>query len=173
VANTVADILVDRLIDWGVRTIFSLPGDGINGIFEALRTRSNEIQLIQVKYRLPIKIIVVKNNVLGMIKWEQLAMEGTPQYGVQLQPIDFVAIARACGAEGYSVDDPRLVPDVLREAFQHPGPAVIEAIVDPNEPPLPGRFLLIKRGNSPKRSRGVRKTAGTSSKPSWKIECVR
>ena len=46
-ANTVADILVDRLIDWGVRTIFSLPGDGINGIFEALRTRSNEIQLMR------------------------------------------------------------------------------------------------------------------------------
>ena len=49
-ANTVADILVDRLIDWGVHTIFSLPGDGINGIFEALRTRSNEIQLIQVRH---------------------------------------------------------------------------------------------------------------------------
>ncbi len=95
-----------------------------------------------VKYRLPIKIIVVKNNVLGMIKWEQLAMEGNPQYGVQLQPIDFAAIARACGAEGYSVDDPRLVPDVLREAFQHPGPAVIEAIVDPNEPPLPGKVSI-------------------------------
>lgn len=49
-ANTVAGILVDRLVDWGVRTIFSLPGDGINGIFEALRTRSQEIQLIQVRH---------------------------------------------------------------------------------------------------------------------------
>lgn len=47
-----------------------------------------------VKYRLPIKIIVVKNNVLGMIKWEQQAMEGNPQYGVELQPIDFAALAR-------------------------------------------------------------------------------
>ena len=95
-----------------------------------------------VKYRLPIKIIVVKNNVLGMIKWEQLAMEGNPQYGVQLQPIDFAAFARACGAEGYVVDDPRLVSDVLKEAFQHPGPTVIEAVVDPSEPPLPGKITI-------------------------------
>jgi pyruvate dehydrogenase (quinone) len=95
-----------------------------------------------VKYRLPIKIIVVKNNVLGMIKWEQLAMEGNPQYGVQLQPIDFAAFARACGAEGFTVDDPRLVSDVLKQAFQHPGPAVIEAVVDPSEPPLPGKITI-------------------------------
>jgi pyruvate dehydrogenase (quinone) len=95
-----------------------------------------------VKYRLPIKIIVVKNNVLGMIKWEQLAMEGNPQYGVQLQPIDFAAFARACGAEGYVVDDPRMVTDVLKDAFQHPGPVLIEAVVDPSEPPLPGKITI-------------------------------
>jgi thiamine pyrophosphate-dependent acetolactate synthase large subunit-like protein len=38
-ADTVADLLVDRLIDWEVDTVFSLPGDGINGIFESLRRR--------------------------------------------------------------------------------------------------------------------------------------
>ena len=93
-----------------------------------------------VKYNLPVKIIVIKNNVLGMIKWEQIAMEGNPQYGVQLQPIDFAAFARACGAVGYTVDDPALVGSVLREAFEHQGPVVIEAVVDPNEPPLPGKI---------------------------------
>ncbi|HWV46510.1 MAG TPA: thiamine pyrophosphate-binding protein, partial [Nitrospira sp.] len=49
-SETVAEILIDRLVDWGVRTIFSFPGDGINGIFEALRTRSQDIQLIQVRH---------------------------------------------------------------------------------------------------------------------------
>jgi pyruvate dehydrogenase (quinone) len=93
-----------------------------------------------VKYQLPVKIIVVKNNVLGMIKWEQLALEGNPQYGVQLQPIDFAAFAKACGADGYTVDDPAAVPGVLRKAFEHSGPALIEAVVDPSEPPLPGRI---------------------------------
>ncbi|HEX6531239.1 MAG TPA: thiamine pyrophosphate-dependent enzyme [Nitrospira sp.] len=95
-----------------------------------------------VKYQLPIKIIVIKNNVLGMIKWEQIAMEGNPQYGVQLQPIDFAAFGRACGAAAYSVDDPALVPDVLRQAFQSPGPALIEATVDAAEPPLPGKISI-------------------------------
>jgi pyruvate dehydrogenase (quinone) len=92
------------------------------------------------KYRLPVKIIVIKNNVLGMIKWEQLAFEGNPQYGVQLHPIDFVAVAQACGVAGYSVDDPHLVKAVLSEAFHHAGPALVEAVVDPNEPPLPGKI---------------------------------
>jgi thiamine pyrophosphate-dependent acetolactate synthase large subunit-like protein len=45
-AQNMSDILVDRLIDWGVSTIFGLPGDGINGIIEALRTRQDRIQLI-------------------------------------------------------------------------------------------------------------------------------
>ncbi|MBA2251335.1 MAG: pyruvate oxidase [Nitrospirales bacterium] len=93
-----------------------------------------------VKYNLPVKIIVIKNNVLGMIKWEQIAFEGNPQFGVQLQPIDFAAFARACGAAGYSVDNPKKVGDVLQEAFAHSGPAVVEAVVDPNEPPLPGKI---------------------------------
>jgi pyruvate dehydrogenase (quinone) len=95
-----------------------------------------------VKYQLPVKIIVVKNNVLGMIKWEQLAMEGNPQYGVQLQPINFADFARACGAEGYTVEDPQQVPSVLKKAFTHQGPALIEAVVDPNEPPLPGKATI-------------------------------
>ena len=93
-----------------------------------------------VKYELPVKIIIMKNNVLGMIKWEQIAFEGNPQYGVQLQPIDFEAFAKACGAAGYTVEDPKLVGSVLRAAFDHPGPAVVQAVVDPNEPPLPGKI---------------------------------
>ena len=95
-----------------------------------------------VKYQLPIKIIIIKNNVLGMIKWEQIAMEGNPQYGVQLQPIDFAAFGLACGAAAYRVDDPAQVPEVLRQAFQSPGPALIEATVDAAEPPLPGKLSL-------------------------------
>src|SRR6185437_1053075 len=49
-SENVADILIDRLVDWDIRTIFTFPGDGINGIFEALRTRSQKIQLIQVRH---------------------------------------------------------------------------------------------------------------------------
>ena len=42
-----------------------------------------------VKYKLPVKVIIIKNNVLGQIKWEQMVFEGNPEFGVELQPIDF------------------------------------------------------------------------------------
>src|SRR5205823_14205687 len=49
-ADTVADMLIERLIHWGVDTVFALPGDGINGLFEALRTRQDRIRLVQVRH---------------------------------------------------------------------------------------------------------------------------
>src|SRR5207237_3558680 len=49
-AKTAADVLVETLIDWGVEVIFGLPGDGINGIMEALRTRQDKIRFIQVRH---------------------------------------------------------------------------------------------------------------------------
>ena len=48
--QTTADILVERLIDWGVDTIFGLPGDGINGIMESLRKRQDDIRFIHVRH---------------------------------------------------------------------------------------------------------------------------
>src|SRR5947208_11970731 len=47
---TAAEVLIDRLIDWGVEVIFGLPGDGINGIMEALRTRQEKIRFVQVRH---------------------------------------------------------------------------------------------------------------------------
>ncbi len=49
-ARTAADILIETLQAWGVDTIFGLPGDGINGIMEALRTRQDKIRVIQVRH---------------------------------------------------------------------------------------------------------------------------
>src|ERR671931_2563356 len=49
-ATTTSDVLVERLIDWGVRVIFGLPGDGINGIMEALRTRQDRLTFVQVRH---------------------------------------------------------------------------------------------------------------------------
>ena len=93
-----------------------------------------------VKYELPIKVVIIKNNVLGQIRWEQMVLLGNPEYGVELQPIDFAMYARACGAVGLSVSDPSRCADVLREALNAPGPALVEAVVDPYEPPLPGKI---------------------------------
>src|SRR5690349_1584135 len=49
-AQTVSELLVNRLIAWGVDTVFGLPGDGINGIFEALRLNAEKIKFIQVRH---------------------------------------------------------------------------------------------------------------------------
>ena len=92
-----------------------------------------------VKYDLPVKVIVIKNNVLGMIKWEQMVLEGNPQYGVELQPIDFEAYANACGAAGFTVEKPNDVEKTLKAALAHRGPALVQAVVDANEPPMPGK----------------------------------
>ena len=93
-----------------------------------------------VKYKLPIKVIVIKNNVLGQIRWEQMVLLGNPEYAVELQPIDFAMHARACGALGLTVTEPRACGDVLEQALNTPGPALVEAVVDPYEPPMPGKI---------------------------------
>jgi pyruvate dehydrogenase (quinone)/pyruvate oxidase len=93
-----------------------------------------------VKYKLPIKVVLIKNNTLGQIKWEQMVFLGNPEYGVDLSPIDFVAFAHACGGVGYSVDDPKNCGQTVEQFLSAPGPAILEAVVDPFEPPLPGRI---------------------------------
>ncbi len=93
-----------------------------------------------VKYNLPIKVVIIKNNVLGQIKWEQIVFLGNPEFGVELQPADFAAYARAVGAEGFTVDDPAKIKDTMRDFLASPGPAVLQAVVDPNEPPMPAKI---------------------------------
>jgi pyruvate dehydrogenase (quinone) len=95
-----------------------------------------------VKYKLPIKIVVIKNNSLGMIKWEQMVFLGNPEYGCDLQPIDFAAVARAFGATGYTIDDPGQCGAVLDQALATPGPTVVEAVVDPFVPPMPPKVTV-------------------------------
>ena len=84
-------------------------------------------------------MIVIKNNELGQIKWEQMVLDANPEFGTDLAPIDFSLHAQACGAAGFTIDDPGAARSVLQQALAHPGPAVIQAVVDPNEPPMPGK----------------------------------
>ena len=95
-----------------------------------------------VKYKLPVKVIIVKNNTLGMIKWEQMVFLGNPEYGCELQPIDFAAFARACGAIGFTIEDPAQCGAVLDQALDTPGPVVVEAVVDPFVPPMPPKVTV-------------------------------
>src|SRR5690242_13317258 len=49
-STNASDVLIDSLADWGVDTIFGLPGDGINGIMEALRRRKDKVRFVQVRH---------------------------------------------------------------------------------------------------------------------------
>ncbi len=92
------------------------------------------------KYKLPVKVIVVKNNVLGQIKWEQMIQDGNPEFGVELEPINFAQVAEGCGVRGFTLERPEEAESVLRAALAHDGPALVQAVVDPNEPPMPGKI---------------------------------
>jgi pyruvate dehydrogenase (quinone) len=93
-----------------------------------------------VKYKLPIKVVVIKNNYLGQIKWEQMVLLGNPEFGVQLEPIDFSLYARAAGATGFHLEDPKQCGDMMEQFLNTPGPALLEAVVDPLTAPLPGKI---------------------------------
>lgn len=95
-----------------------------------------------VKYDLNVKIIVIKNNTLGQIKWEQMVFLGNPEYACDLQPIDFAAVARGFGLTAVTIDDPARCASQLGEALNAPGPALVEAVVDPHEPPMPPKTTL-------------------------------
>jgi len=117
------------------RQVVCVVGDG------GLSMLMGEIATL-VKYKLPVKVIVIKNNELGQIKWEQMAQDANPEFATELQPIDFALHAQACGAAGFTLDHPKNAASVLQQALAHPGPAVVQAVVDPNEPPLPGNVTL-------------------------------
>jgi pyruvate dehydrogenase (quinone)/pyruvate oxidase len=92
------------------------------------------------RYNLPVKVIINNNNSLGQILWEQMVL-GYPEHGVRFgEPVpDYAAWARGCGGFGVHVSKPGDLPGALQEALAHPGPALVDVAVDPNEPPLPGK----------------------------------
>jgi pyruvate dehydrogenase (quinone)/pyruvate oxidase len=93
-----------------------------------------------VAYKLPIKFVIIKNNTLGQIKWEQMVFQGNPEYQCELFPIDFVALAKAVGANGVRVDDPRNAGQQFQKALAMPGPVMIEAVVDQYTAMLPAKI---------------------------------
>jgi pyruvate dehydrogenase (quinone) len=95
-----------------------------------------------VKYKLPVKVFVIKNNTLGQIKWEQMVFLGNPEYGCDLHPINFALIAQACGGTGITVEDPQDCGRVVEQALNTPGPVLVEAVVDSYEPPMPPKVTM-------------------------------
>ena len=95
--------------------------------------------LTAVRYDLPVKVVVCNNGVLGQILWEQMAL-GYPEHGVRFQgPANFAAWADAAGCLGVRVEHAKDLEPAIEAAFAHSGPALVDVVVNPDEPPMPAK----------------------------------
>jgi pyruvate dehydrogenase (quinone) len=115
------------------RPVFAFVGDG------AFTMMMGELATC-VKYRLPLRIIVNRNDSLGQIRWEQMVFLGNPEYVCDLQPVDYAAVARAFGMASFVIDDPHKCGSTFDQALAVNGPVLIEAMIDPNTPPMPAKI---------------------------------
>ena len=111
------------------RQVISMSGDGGLGMLLG--------ELLTVaKHRLPVKTVVFNNGALGMIKLEML-VSGYPESEIDNGDVDYAAIARAVGIPAKRVTDPGAVREVLAEALERPGPALVDVVTDPNALSIP------------------------------------
>lgn len=89
------------------------------------------------RYRLLVKVVVLNNGALGQIKWEQMLFLGNPEFGCDLAPVDFARVAEGLGLAAWRVEDPGACASVIDAFLAHDGPALLDAVVDPDEPMLP------------------------------------
>ena len=111
------------------RQVISLSGDGG---FTMLM--GDLLSLSQLK--LPVKVIVFNNGALGFIELEQKS-SGFLDTGTELINPNFAAMAEAIGIKGVRIEDPADVEQKLAEALAHPGPVVIDAVVNRMELAMP------------------------------------
>ena len=93
------------------------------------------------QHKLPVKIIVFSNSALAFVELEMMAA-GILGQGTELVKPDFVAIARSAGMFGVRVEDPADLKNAVIEAFQHEGPALVDAVVNRTELSMPPTIKL-------------------------------
>jgi pyruvate dehydrogenase (quinone) len=95
--------------------------------------------LTAARYQLPIKVVVCNNGLLAQILWEQMVL-GYPEFGVRFQgPAQFAPWAQACGGLGVRVEKPGDLEGAVGTALASPGPALVDVVVNPDEPPMPAK----------------------------------
>jgi pyruvate dehydrogenase (quinone)/pyruvate oxidase len=117
------------------RPVYCIIGDG------GLSMLMGELITVAA-YKLNIKIIVIKNNTLGQIKWEQMVFLGNPEYACDLYPADFVTIARGAGLDAIQIEDPASCGTQLDSIINRTEPMLVEAVVDQFTPPMPAKVKV-------------------------------
>jgi acetolactate synthase-1/2/3 large subunit len=113
------------------RQVIDISGDG------SFQMNSQELATL-VQYRLPVKIVILNNNFLGMVRqWQQLFFDKRYSQTCMELPIDFVKLAEAYGATGLRATKPDEVEDVVRQAFETPGPVIMEFKISREENVMP------------------------------------
>ena len=91
------------------------------------------------RYGLPVKVVICNNGALGQILWEQMVL-GYPEFGVRhSSPANYAAFAESNGGRAFRVEDPTELEAAVKGALDHPGPALVDCITNPDEPPLPAK----------------------------------
>ncbi|HSY21614.1 MAG TPA: thiamine pyrophosphate-requiring protein [Polyangiaceae bacterium] len=125
------------------RPVIALVGDGamqMNGMAELLTIKRywktwSDPRLV---------VLVLHNNDLNQVTWEMRAMAGDTRYAASqdLPDFDYTKFAELCGLRGVRVDRPDQIGAAWDEALASPVPTIIEAMVDPDVPPLPPHITL-------------------------------
>src|SRR5699024_3123417 len=106
------------------RQVISFSGDGgISMLLGDLMTIS--------QYNIPVKIVIFANQTLGMVKLE-MEVAGYPDWETDMVNPDFVKLAEAMGINSWEAENSISVPNVLKEAFTHQGPALVVVHTDPD-----------------------------------------
>lgn len=130
-ANAMPQALGAQLLDRD-RQVVAFCGDGgLSMLLGDLITIATE--------QLPVKLVLFDNHRLGMVKLEQ-EQAGLPEFGTVLHNPDFAAVARALGIGGVRIEDPATLADSVRQAFETPGPVLLDVLTNPEEisvPPKP------------------------------------
>ena len=113
------------------RQVIDISGDG------SFQMNSQELATL-VQYQLPVKIVILNNNYLGMVRqWQQMFFEKRYSQTVMELPIDFVKLAEAYGATGFNATQTHEVETVIKKAFATPGPVLMNFKISREENVLP------------------------------------
>ena len=109
------------------RLVIDIAGDG------SIQMNSQELATV-VQYNLPVKVVILNNGYLGMVRqWQELFFDKHYSSTRMNHTPDFVKLAEAYGALGLRARTPQEVEPVLRQAFLHPGPVVVDVVVAAEE----------------------------------------
>jgi acetolactate synthase-1/2/3 large subunit len=113
------------------RMVIGIDGDG------SFQMTSHELATA-VQYKLPVKIVILNNYYLGMVKqWQELFYNKRYSHSYLGTIPDYVKLAEAYGAKGFRATKPHEVLPTLQQAFATPGPVVTEVVVDSEEKVYP------------------------------------